>query len=1207
VVCPQCQHPNPPGTTRCVKCHAQVEVEKATIFEPVEGATIIAPVESSTPPEVKEAASSSGTGAWSKPAGSETSAIAAGMQGPIGPGSVLADRYELQTELGEGGMGTVYKARDRELDRIVALKVIRPELARHAEILQRFKRELILARQVTHRNVIRIFDLGVTGNTKFITMEYLEGQDLKHLLRNQKFTTEQAVDIFCQVCRGLQAAHAENVIHRDLKPQNIMVDQQGKVLVMDFGLAHSVEERGMTQTGALMGTPDYMSPEQAKGEKADARSDLFSLGIIFYELLTGKLPFTADSLLGTLLARTQQRAEPVREINPEVPQVISDIVAKCLATDAAQRYQTASELLADLEAWQGGAKGQTIRVPKAPRLSMVAPSIAWKWIALSVAGVAILLSPLAWYLLRSSDKPAGPALSLAIVPFHNASGVASLDWMGPELAAMLRTDVGQSARLQTVSSDRVAQILHDLQIAPGSNVEPDTLRRIADATSADRLLSGQFAKFGDQIQIDVTLQDLKRQRTIPLKAVAPSEKDLPKAVEQLARDVQKSLALPADVIKELQAKALKPSTQSVQALRYYNEGLQLAHQGKNMEAVKSFQASVKEDANFALAYAKLGQAYASQGYGNEAEQAARKAVDLSEKLAPQEKYLIEAIRAQTANDNDKAIEAYQDVAKALPDDPDVQFALAGLYYTVGSFDKARDYYAKLLKRDPKYVEALSGIAWTEMNARNLQAALEYLNRALPITVELDNEQQRGRILYGLGMTYSLLNKPEEALRNYQQALDIQSRSGDKHDRAQTLNGMGQVQDTLGKSEEALKSYQQALALREELGDKAGTGDTLIDLSVFYQSRGENDRALTVLKRSLQIQRDIGNRTYEGLCLNNIGANYDDKGQYDDALTFYEQALGIREKSKDPATIAQSHYNVADTQMKLGQYDQALTHYLRALDLGRSVNDKRDAAFASQGLGDLFEQQGRLGAALKSKEDALKMIRETHDQADIAGILNSYASSLILLGRTEDARKAQEEGVALANKLNSQPLTARNLNVQGDSLFYRADYKGAGAQYEQALALASKTADRRLILTAKFNLARVAVRLGRSRETVSTLRKLAEEADALGLKYVSVECSVYLGEALVNAKNYPESSQEVNRALARSEKLGLQPLQAKSHYLLATALRLTGNGAEASRHYANAHRILDEINKEAKSDTLLKRADLAPIYAESAKWSQSPPG
>ena len=220
--------------------------------------------------------------AWSRPAEPTGPTGPSGGPAAIGPGTSLADRYEILESLGEGGMGAVYKARDVELDRIVALKVIRPELARNADILQRFKRELVLSRQVTHRNVIRIFDLGVVGGLKFITMEYVEGRDLKTLLAREKFPPEKTADIICQVCRGLEAAHAVNVIHRDLKPQNIMVDQQGRAVVMDFGLAHSIEEREHDpDRRALMGTPDYMSPEQAKGEKADARSDVFSLASSF--------------------------------------------------------------------------------------------------------------------------------------------------------------------------------------------------------------------------------------------------------------------------------------------------------------------------------------------------------------------------------------------------------------------------------------------------------------------------------------------------------------------------------------------------------------------------------------------------------------------------------------------------------------------------------------------------------------------------------------------------------------------------------------------------------------------------------------------------------------------------------------------------------------------------------------------------------------
>jgi len=395
-------------------------------------------------------------------------------------------------------------------------------------------------------------------------------------------------------------------------------------------------------------------------------------------------------------------------------------------------------------------------------------------------------------------------------------------------------------------------------------------------------------------------------------------------------------------------------------------------------------------------------------------------------------------------------------------------------------------------------------------------------------------------------------------------------------------------------------------VREELGDKTGLGDTLIDLSNFYKARGQNDRALSMLKRSLQIQREVGNRGYEALCLNNIGANYADKGEYDDALTFLNQALGVREQLKDPTSIADSNYLMAEVLMKLGQYDQAVTHYLKALDLWRHVNDKRRAAFASYGLGNVFEQQGRLGAALNAKEEGLKAVRELQDNVATADILTSYASSLVLLGRGEEARKNVNEALALARHVNNQSLIGQGLNVVGDISFYQGNFRAAKESYEQALRLVASTSDRHLILISKFNVAKVAVKSGASRNVVSDLRTLGLEADALGLKYLSVACSVYMNEAIVSAKNYSLARRELERALSRSEKLGLKSLQAESQYLLATTLRLSGSGREAAPHYADAHRILDEMSKEARSDTLLKRTDLSSIYADSAKWSLGPP-
>ncbi len=344
VECPICHTSNPPGSVACFKCSTPIDISGVTIAgnQPGEAATIADLVGTRSDPE----ATIGGTTGWSVPI---QKLGPRDPNAPLEPGTVLGERYEILKRLGEGGMGAVYKAHDRELDRLVALKVIRPELAGHPDILRRFKQELILARQVTHKNVIRIFDLGVAGGSKFITMDYIEGRDLKNILVERgKLPPEEAVPIVQQICRGLEAAHVEGVVHRDLKPQNIMLDASGRVWVMDFGLARSMEMAGMTRTGALMGTPDYMSPEQARAEKVDARCDLFSLGIIFYEMLTGRLPFQADTMMATLLKRVQEKAVPPNVVDPAIPQRLSDVVMKCLEADRDKRYQTTGEILADL-------------------------------------------------------------------------------------------------------------------------------------------------------------------------------------------------------------------------------------------------------------------------------------------------------------------------------------------------------------------------------------------------------------------------------------------------------------------------------------------------------------------------------------------------------------------------------------------------------------------------------------------------------------------------------------------------------------------------------------------------------------------------------------------------------------------------------------------------------------------------------------------
>ena len=1122
-------------------------------------------------------------------------------------GEVLGGRYEILQLLGEGGMGAVYKAQDRELDRPVALKLIRPELASNPSILARFKQELLLSRQVTHKNVIRIYDLGDADGVKFITMEFVEGRDLRALIQEKqhekkKFSPEESVEIMQQVCQALEAAHSVGVIHRDLKPQNIMRENTGRILVMDFGLARTVEGDGMTQVGALVGTMEYMSPEQALATPLDQRSDIFTAGLILYELLTGKMPFRADSALASLIKRTQERAVPISSHDSTLPAALTSIVNKCLERDPALRYQTAGEMLRDLDAWQGNHAAATLGFH--PDVKPWGQTIPWP---LLMGVVTVLVLAIVGYVFRgklfsSSDK-SGPALSMAVMPFQNNSGDPSWDWLGPSLADMLSTDVGQSAHLRTVSPDRVQQVFHDLRIAPNSIVDSSTLGRVAEFTNADTLVWGQYTKLGDQIRIDATLQDRKHNRTIQVKAEAAGQQDLSAAVDRLAGLIRQNLALSSDLVKELQAQSFKPTSTSADALRDYNEGLQFLRQGNNLEAQKKLQAATTEDPQFAVAFSRLGEAYSALGYDTEAEQAARRAVDLSQSLPLAQKYFIEASMARVTKDNAKAIAAYENLAKSFPDNLDVLYALGSLYEDAGDLDKARTYYGKMLA-DGKNVDALLAMGRVEIKSGNPQAGLEPLDRARHLAIDLDNPEQQALILQATGIAYKLMNKPVEALRNYQDSMAINEKLGQKRGVAASLVEIAQVQMLLGKPDAALAAYNDALKIRREIGAKKEAGDTLIEIGNFYMDRGRSDLALQMFKESLQIQRDAGDETYQGVCLNNIATAYSQKGDNDDALTYLQQALTLREKLNVPADIAETLHNLGETYSALGQYDQAMTSFMRGLDLYRKAGDNQGAAVMSYSMGMVFEYQGRIGPAVVSLQEAVKSFRDLGDRSiTMAQALTELGDALARAGRGSESPKLLEEAQDLARGLKNDALVAAVLNSQGDAEFYQGDFKAAKGSYEQALRLASHTSDKDAVLASRLNLARVAVADGHARSAVGDLRSLAQQADAQGRKYISVASSVLLAEAMIGNKDYSGARQELQRSLGRSEKLGLRLENARIHYLLGTALRHSGSASEAVSHYREAGRVLDEIHKEQGAEHLMERFDLKTIYAEATQFGK----
>jgi eukaryotic-like serine/threonine-protein kinase len=629
-------------------------------------------------------------------------------------GTVLAGRYEILENLGRGGMGEVYKAADRELGRLVALKVIRPELASSPVIIQRFKQELILARQVTHRNVIRIYDLGEGEGKKFITMEYIEGETLTSLLQRQgKLSPVEAARIIQQVCLALDSAHSEGVIHRDLKPGNIMQDKEGRILVMDFGLAHSEQAAEplpidsttadqypqiqdftyQSQPGSVVGTVAYMAPEQALAQGADARTDLFALGIVFYELLTGKKPFPPDTPERMLLARKQQKAKPITEVDPDTPRALAKIVMHCLETERGDRYQSAKGLLADLQTWLHPTRK------------------ALKWSAAAVA-VFLLAGTQMVVQQKFMHKPGvqHAPVSVLVADFGNETG-------DPVFDGTLEPALGVALEGASFISEYNRSAAHKLaaQLHPGATTLDEPLARlVATRENVPVIVSGSILSKKSLYDIKVKAIDSTNGKLLVTAEDTANKKDVLLTVGRLAARIRKALgdATPESVQV---AAAETFSAGSLEAAHEYALGQDMHFAGRWNDAIAHYSKAVELDPNLGRAYAGIAVADFNGGRRQETEKYYQLALSKIDRMTDREKY-----------------------------------RTRGVYYLVVSHnpDKAIDELAKLVELYPADNLGMAGLALAHFYKRDMQGALEVARRVVNLWPK--NTPQRNNLgLYAM--------------------------------------------------------------------------------------------------------------------------------------------------------------------------------------------------------------------------------------------------------------------------------------------------------------------------------------------------------------------------------------------------------------------------------------------------------------------------
>jgi len=840
-------------------------------------------------------------------------------------GTILGGRYEILGLVGVGGMGAVYKARDNDIDRIIAIKVIRPDLLGHPELVQRFKQELLLARQIAHKNVVRIFDVRESAGLRFITMEYVDGPNLSTLLEQRgKFPADEAVEIILQVCAGLDAAHGEGVLHRDLKTSNIMLDGDGRLVVMDFGLAHKIGTCGITQTGAMLGTIRYMSPEQATGEPLDCRSDLFAVGLILYELLTGNGPYDAESDLASLVKRTKERARPLRAVEESVAPALSAVVAKCLERNPQDRYSNLHEL--------------SLALTQVSGRSASAVDVKGRWFARRIwktTAVIFLLLVLAsavgiWRFRPRKTEAIHAPVTVLISDFENNTSESIFDGTLEPAFSLAMEGAPFISTYSSGAAHKLAAQLH-----PGATrIDAGLGKLIAIREGLHDLITGSISRRGQLYVVTSEARDALTDKTIARSTVTAANSKVLVAMNELAANIRQALGDTTPISAQI-ASAETFTASSLEAAHEYGLGQDALWAGNYQEAIQHYKKSLHADPDLGRAYSGLAVISVILGHQQDALNYYKSALSKLDRMSEREKLRTLSAYYTVTRDTDEAIEELNQLISRYPADTSgyANLALAyfyrrdmhraleegkraveisprnvlqrnnvGLYAMyAGDFQDAIREQKQVLEMNPSLVKGFVGIALSQAASNDLEAARKTYH-------EMEGAGDEGQSIAAMGLADLALYVGDAAQAKAILDPAIKTDLADKN-----LDGAAAKLVTLAAAELCLNNLKSAVdSASRALESSNDTRVTFLAARVLEHGKAKDRAKAVELARNLSARIDDDSRAFGNLLLGELELQ---RGKTRDAVDRFKEALHY-------ADAWLVRFDLGRAYVSLGQYAQA---------------------------------------------------------------------------------------------------------------------------------------------------------------------------------------------------------------------------------------------------------------------------------------------